>query len=935
MFKQNLPFVAACVFTAVTPAFAQDVFVRVQVSQLEFKGGPLAPEDETANTWRMMDVLIPSVTLSGPGEAYIGDVSDEEQVWSPTVFARERSFVVAKIPAGATLAGTLLVPDPTWTRLEALKFTAPQTSGDAERVFYRAKAAHYERLQRLLAPGSAFFRREADLARKAGGQEQDAAPQGRRANPAGGLEGTYELFTGGRAVSENLQLSRELIPPGARAPEPDETLVATSSIQGITVAAFDWTSRLADRTPALDPLASSIPLDQHVVFFPTFEAFQTALDTVAGDGLPIYSAMSGASEDRELLQRYERQLCLPRTDLARAIGGGLVQSVALTGGDPYFSTGTDLAVVFQSTDTQALRTALALNLAAARAIPGVQASKGEAGGIAYEGVSSSDRSICSYIGASGDTVVVTNSLAQFKSLGAVAGGSAPSIASLKEYQYFRDRYPQGAQGETAFAFISDPTIRRWCGPVSRIAASRRIRALAVMADTTAAHMNELAAGLASPAAVVPEVPMRTIGDVTLTPTGVRSSVYGGLAFVTPISELDVTSVTSDEAASYKRWRDSYQRNWSWAFDPIAVSMGVAEGRVSADMSVIPLIAATRYRTWSSVFEGASITANAGDPHDAILHAVFAVNTRSAGAQEASGFARMFAPAVEIDPLGWMGQSLAIYADPDPLWERLIHTHKRDELFETEGYNPPVAIHAEVSSALKLTAFLAAVRGWLEEVAPGMAAWETRTHHDQAYVSVGLSEKAKAESGGGGFDKTRLFYAATAKALIITVNEDLLKRAIDRQASRAKGDAKESQAPWQGKSMALRFKEEGLALYRDFEGTDKAQELAQRLAWANLHILNEWKRRYPERDPLDVHQAFWGERLTSPGGGSYAWDPSLGSMISVDFGHPAAPKAGPATVDPLGLIRAGDLGVTLQDQGLRARAVLEKKTSQDHADAKPK
>ena len=56
--------------------------------------------------------------------------------------------------------------------------------------------------------------------------------------------------------------------------------------------------------------------------------------------------------------------------------------------------------------------------------------------------------------------------------------------------------------------------------------------------------------------------------------------------MTPIGEIPLDEVTKAEADAYGRWRDGYQRNWSWAFDPIAlrISLGKepARGRHDRD-----------------------------------------------------------------------------------------------------------------------------------------------------------------------------------------------------------------------------------------------------------------------------------------------------------------------------------------------------------------
>src|SRR5262249_27762946 len=163
-------------------------------------------------------------------------------------------------------------------------------------------------------------------------------------------------------------------------------------------------------------------------------------------------------------------------------------------------------------------------------------------------------------------------------------------------------------------------------------------------------LDELVSGVSQEHPITPGMPMRTIGDVTLAPGGPRSSVYGSLAFLTPIAELAITEATADEASSYKRWRDTYQQNWSWAFDPIGVSSSLSPDRASADLTVMPLILGSGYKMFVDVARGVSISPGAGDPHDAILHAVMAINREAHALTEGAGMLRTMAPGVEIDPL---------------------------------------------------------------------------------------------------------------------------------------------------------------------------------------------------------------------------------------------------------------------------------------------
>ena len=311
-----------------------------------------------------------------------------------------------------------------------------------------------------------------------------------RATFSGGeLNVTYDLFTGGRAVSENLQLDRMMRSDSGG----EQPTVDVNKIDGISVPEIDWKPLVKDLKPKLDPLAALIPADQHVVFFPTFSAAVRTADEADSAGTPVLRLAEPRSEDARTAKRYERQLCLSMTGLGRLLGPHVAQSVALTGSDPYFRTGTDVAVLFEARNPAMLETLLSaqISVKAARE-PATKPEQGEIDGLPYQGVRSPDRAVCSYLARFDNVVVVTNSLYQLGRLAAVHRGKSPAVASLPEYIFFRNRYRLGDPEETALIFLSDATIRRWCGPRWRIATSRQTRDLAVLADLQAANMDRLA-----------------------------------------------------------------------------------------------------------------------------------------------------------------------------------------------------------------------------------------------------------------------------------------------------------------------------------------------------------------------------------------------------------------------------------------------------------
>ena len=929
-----------------TPGRCDDAFYSVPLTSLKVTDGKI--DDRNLQTtfrtqWGHQGQVNAYVALDGGGEGYLLKRGAEERPWEPWTVGE--TILVVRSAKGGEITGRLFVPDVPGTPeasppqaasppLKELHFTISDATPDARANFLLGKQRHYQRLMDSDAAGAAWFRhqvREVAAQRNVEVADVPKMPQWRGSRFTGRLDDSYSMFTGGRAVSENLQLDREFVAPRVTSGSANpDALVETAKIAGITIAPFDFAAKIKDKKIALDPLASIIPADQHALFFPTFNSVIQALDQVNTHGTLVLGLAEPRSEDQGTFTRYERQLCLPLSELARKLGPAFAKSVAVTGSDPYMATGTDVAILFEAVSPQLVMTFLsAKQVMATGSDPGVKNVTGEVEGIAYRGMVNGDRSICSYVARIGDNVVVTNSLAQLGRLAAVQQHKTPALAEADDYRFFRDRYKKGDAQETALLMLSDATIRRWCGPRWRIGDARRVRAAAVMAELQAQQMDKLLAGKVTPGKIQSDLWFPGGAELNATPTGVISTAYNTPAFLTPIVELPLENVTANEARMYEQWRDGYARNWSGAFDPIAVRFTLQDARLAADLSVIPLILTSEYNQFASVSKGAAISPDAGDRHPGTrAHFIMAFNRESQPARQIGSLATGIVPNLKVDQLGWLGQSISVFADEDPFWDERATAPESEKFFEKNWGRIPVAVHFEVSNSLKLAAFLGAARGYIEQSSPGLTLWETLQYNDMPYVKVSPSREALADdphmSGGA------IYYAVTGKSLVITLSEPLLKRSLDRLAARRKAvaDGKTATAdgaPWLGESLAVRIDQKllatGFAIMRN-----EYQAVMQERSWSNLAILNEWKRLYPDRDPVQVHEQIWGTQLVCPGGGKYIWNEKSRTMESTVYGHPGAPKTGSSVPPALARFATGDFGVTFEDNGLRARVELQRTAS---------
>lgn len=883
-------------------AAAGDGYFVVPLDELELTEGTL-PKGAPSEPWRVRasQSMQPYAVLDGPGEAYVGigvdftpwnvrevpgDRGRAVGNWSP------RSLVV-RTPETKDVTGRLYYPNQNWTGMVRLSFRIPasKASADARPAFDEGHRWHYERLLSRNIPGGAWFRYQL------GKSPADAAPgRAGRATRRGAtdLAETYDLFTGGRAMSENLQLDRAMI-----AGRPNEGDVELATLRGINVREFDWGPLVQGLSPQRDALARFIPGDQHAVFFPSFEAASRLSEEFRGQGTIVLQLAEPRSEDTSIIARYEQQIGLSIDAASRIFGPLMIKSIAVTGSDPYYPMGTDVAVLFETADANQLSALLLAKIGMKTSkAAGVKSVSGEVGGVAYRGLASPNRTVSSYVANIDGVVVVTNSLHQLETIGAVARGKTASLDAQPEYTYFRDRYRKGDKDETALLILSDATIRRWCGPRWRIADSRRVREAARLADARARQLDTGKDGETSP--------------------------YGSLDFLTPIAELEMTKVTRTEADAYNRWRDGYERNWAWGFDPIGLRITLNDRRLAADITVLPLIAGSDYRELIELSQGAKIAPGAGDPHNALGHWIMAINPRSRSLQQANNFFSSTMRGLKTEPLSWLGSSIAIYVDDGPFWKEMAEAptdpRERERFFERHIGHLPVALYAEVSSGLRLTAFLSGLRGFIEQTVPGMTQWESLTYKDEPYVRISPTERARGIIGE--VDRISIYYYATGDCLVVTLSEDLLKSAIDRRLARKSGKAEEKPQPWPGESAALRI-DRGL-LDRVLPALENEYQTAmQTRAWGNLPILNEWRRRFPDADPIAFHEKQWQTRLVCPGGGKYVWNEKWQTYESTVYGHPGEPKAGPRVPPALSLFSGGEFGLTFENQGLRAKAVLER------------
>jgi len=794
----------------------------------------------------------------------------------------------------------------------------------SEEEYLTYRITRYQWLQDLQGPGSAWYRHNVnrDRNRLAEIRKEPKTPTHTHQNRAlirpalsNELENSMDLFSGGRAISENLQLDREL----RLSSDEQNRTIPVSSIPGITIEEIPWKKWMKAEKPQLDPIASILPHDQHAFILSSYASMLEVMDE-ATRGTPLLRLSEERAESARSKEKYSQQLCLPVDELSQILGPKLISTVAITGSDPFIRTGTSLAVIFEAKKKQALIAALTMRrMEAQKKYKGANPVSGkipQSQKSNYVGLITKDRSIRTFVSSFDHFVVVTNSMDQLIQIARVFEQKNQSLASLDEYHFFRQRYPIIPEGkEDAFLIITDATIRRWCGAEWRIGASRRIRAASSLAELQA----RVESGAPLNAKEFPE-----LGKVSVIDGVVQSSKFGNLTFLKSVNELDIQKITPAEKKAYEFFRNRYQRHWSEYFDPICAQVSIDNGEIRVDLSILPLIAGTDYRQMIQMVGGVKLKPDAGDPHDeTVFHWVSAIDMNSPRFKQAGNFAAIMAPSLGVGAFSWVGESFSLYLDDSPFFKAMQDESQTESIRGSEKFieknlgRIPLGFNVEVRNPFKLTAFLAGLRAWIEQTAPGMTLWTSKSYKKQGYVKItpgkGLTDDLIKE----GSAPIALYYVPSPRLLTISLSEEMIHRAIDRNLLNREENASNIRASWAGNSTALQASKPITSIFDLSMGQNFINGL-QRKSWKNLHVLNEWRVQLKEMDAIAYHRKVWHTDLSCPGGGEYRWNQMFQTYESTVFGHPANPKA-PKDFSVLGGWKAIDLGLNFEKDGLRVQA----------------
>jgi hypothetical protein len=696
----------------------------------------------------------------------------------------------------------------------------------------------------------------------------------------------YEITTGADAVAETLQLHR-LLHPEAR--DRGERSIDIERVRAITVPEQPFEKMLAGRRPDVEPIARLTPRDNWYVHFKSIAKFIEAGDLLDEWGTNITRVYEVRSRDYRLRERYEKQLCLRSTVLAKTLGPALVKSLAVTGSDPYLREGTDITVIFQVADRALFLGAMDVYLKEAREAHRDQLREGkdEYRKVTIESFVTPLREVSLHRAVLDEYVVYSNSPAAIRRIIDTHQGLTTALAGSADFQYMRTVFPLGDREEEGFVFLSDAFIRRLVGPASRIKERRRLEALTSLQMLTNAalfhawetgklpadHGSALAGAGLKPADIA--IPDGKVLTWDAKQQLAISDVFNTMHFATPLIELPIDKVTPQEEQEYSWFRDHYMKLWTGYFDPIAMRYTLDSKRIRAETHILPVVGTPIYRSLASLPLGKM-------PGKALPSTVAELAVNADVNQELR---------------------LTFHVDEDVLLRAIIERLIRWEAdprenaqreYEQAFWKLPVAIglHApkEIPEQAQVVMFLQQYLGdgrTRNIRHKGMTITEIPVSAERYGELVKFVENAPKEDLFGTVlslvptkEAPKALYAVIVdKALYVTPNAELPKRLIDQAL--AKKDDNQDAAPQRDINVRLTLSPENArqAAGLLFEYEDHCLSLLNNQVWNCFYQTGILAPDAPEKTRLVTARQFLGYVPVGPSGSAYERDPKTGEMVN--------------------------------------------------------
>ena len=623
----------------------------------------------------------------------------------------------------------------------------------------------------------------------------------------------YEVTTGAAAITESLALGRlRNRNAGGKKDKVEERSVPIDKVEGITIAEHPWEKMMAGKKPTAEPLAKLVPHDNYYIHFKNIAKFIETSDLLDQWGTTLIRAIEVNSKDYRPKERYEQQLCLKSTGLARILGPAVIKSLAVTGNDPYVREGTDITVLFHLANQTLFKAGVEPFVHQARKKFGKQLTEGKKAyrEVTIESFVSPLREVSLHRAFLGEYAIYSNSPIGIRRVIDCAKGKLKPLADSLDFKYMRTVFRLGDAAEDGFVFLSDAFIRNLVGPALRIKERRRLEALTSLQMVTQGAL--FTAWQTGKLPLAHQHLLETTGlkqDELFTPDGngafwdphkkiAVSTNFNTLHFATPLIEVPIDLVTPREEQEYNAFRLEYLGLWRNYFDPIGMRLSLKGDQVRWETYILPLVRDSRYNELRQWAGGGSIKfdpAVFGDKTFVqLLMNLGPIVREFGGFSDGPGWDAILMNAALKS---WIGDWFTIRLDDSPLYGQLLESLIRQQLVPGEDrdsveyvekvYQMPLTIGVDIRNPVTFAGLLTAGRAAIQATLPDTLEWRPM----EPYKGVKIV-RIKARPGknispiqiykprpSDREPSLELYYALIDRAFYLSLREEPIKELIDR------------------------------------------------------------------------------------------------------------------------------------------------------------
>jgi hypothetical protein len=712
--------------------------------------------------------------------------------------------------------------------------------------------------------------------------EPKKKPQNRRARPAGMLDSPYEIASGALALQESMQLDRmrqTRLDKGKRKHD-------IKKISGITVKGHPWKKMIGDKSPAIEPIAALIPDDQYYIRFKTSKKLKDFLQLMHDWGGSLLSQIETGGRDYQTKAKIEEQICIKSTWLSDLLGPAVIDSLAITGSDPYLREGSDFSIVFKLKSPAVFKMAVARFIdEAKKKYPKLKQTSTSYKKVTIENYATLDHQVRCYRALLDDQYYVySNNPTAIRRIIDRYQTKKGTLAKSLDFVYMRKLYPLD-QKEDGFIFLSDAWLRFLSSPFLRINEKRRLEAVTTMQMVKNAALLYL---WENPGAKTPN--LNTLykkkyldkkllllepGDKILwnpETIEVATKKYGRLGYLTHNLDMPIKKVTDIEKQEYERFRNRYQDRWRRYFDPIGIRINV-DKRVDLEVTVLPLIDNSEYNDLKENFGGQAI---ALEPQlrdgPVVFHYATHINPEN---QDLKRFQRTGSNL--IDPSGqasfdWIGERLEFWIEDVDNLQKIIEEERIDQLAKI-----PMVFGVEIKSTFGFAAFLVAIQAWVRTSAPNMIVFEPqKPYREYAFTAIKPAPKGPAARE---LAELAIYYGSVGDMFYLSTSLDALKKIVDGQLDQQgkKSGYLEYKAGKKG-HMAIRLNPSlALKLGKLFDFV----LLQEALKAERQHLKNLWL--LAKTVGLEKSESVLGYRIESALGNQFSYDEKHDEIVGSTSG----------------------------------------------------